>query len=59
MDIDNGMRAHGAWGAWCIANLIPHACANLIPLGALLLLMSLVDLRSSTKKNNLSKIVCC
>ena len=32
MDIDNGMRAHGAWGAWCIANLIPHACANLIHL---------------------------
>ena len=30
MDIDNGMRAHGAWGAWCIAYLIPHARANLI-----------------------------
>ena len=29
MDIDNGMRA--LWGmAWCIAILIPHACANLI-----------------------------
>ena len=32
MDIDNGMRAHGAWGALCIAYLIPHACANLIHL---------------------------